>query len=244
MSDIAPQPTTPQARYEAALAALRPQRRKFVLEYLRDLHGRNAATRAGYSPATAEVQASQLLRDLKVRGAVDAGLDLQAMPAAEILARLSAQARGDMADYLRVDEEEITIATSVAVLTPEEEIGAAADAIPLLRQLIPDDDRPRRAVKITTATITRSVARLDLLAAGKAGKLGVVKKYTVDKDGKESIELYSAKDALELLGKHRKLWGDDPGGAISKYLDVSKLTPDQLERLSAGEDPYAVLLGR
>jgi phage terminase small subunit len=238
-------PLTPQQRFDAALAELRPRHRAFVVEYLRDLHQRNAAIRAGFSAKSADQQASELRRNPKISAAIEAGMDLQVMPASEILTRLSTQARGDMSDYLRVDEEEVTLQTVVAVLTPEEEVGVVANATGLLRGLLPDDEKERRAVKISTATISRSVARLDLLAAGKAGKLANVKKYTWDPEsGKVSIELYSAKDALELLGKHRKLWGDDPAGGIMKYLDVSKLTPDQLERLSAGEDPYAVLLGR
>ena len=244
MNDIPPpQPTTLQERYESALAALRPRHRKFVTEFLRDLHQRNAAIRAGFSAASADSQASELRRNPKIAAAISAGLDLQAMPAEEILARVALQARGDMADYLRIDEEEITLQTSVAVLTAEEEVGALADSVAMLRALIPDDDTPRRAVKITTATITRSVARLDLLAAGRAGKLANVKKYSLDPEtGKVSIELYSAKEALELLGKHRRLWSDESPD-ILKYIDLSKLRPDQLERLAAGDDPYAVLLG-
>jgi hypothetical protein len=168
-------------------------------------------------------------------------MDLQAISAGEILARLSAQARGDMSDFLRVDEEEVTVSWSLLdVPTDEEGEPNVAGAIYDLAQqkLI----KPTTRV-LHTATVKRAAVRLDLKAAGEAGKLGLVKKYTVDKDGKETVELYSAKEALELLGKHRKLWGDDGAGGIMKHLDVSKLRPDQLERLSAGEDPYAVLLG-
>jgi phage terminase small subunit len=246
MSNPAPQPTPPltsQARYEAALAALPAQRRKLVREYLRDLNGTRAAIRAGYAPASAASQASEILRSPKVAAAIDAGLDLQAMPANEILARLSTQARGDISDYLRVDEEDVTLTWSLisAPLDPE---SGEVDVGGLVMKLATQDAVTPTDRILHTATVKRSVARLDLLEAGQRGKLGVVKKYTVDKDGKESIELYSAKDALELLGKHRKLWGDDPAGGIMKYLDVARLTPDQLERLSAGEDPYAVLLGK
>lgn len=43
----------------------------FVREYLIDLNGKQAAIRAGYSAATAEQQASRLLRSVKVKAMVD-----------------------------------------------------------------------------------------------------------------------------------------------------------------------------
>jgi|JI10StandDraft_1071094.scaffolds.fasta_scaffold249928_1 phage terminase small subunit len=43
---------------------------RFVDEYLKDLNGKQAAIRAGYSPKTAEVQASRLLSNAKVQAAV------------------------------------------------------------------------------------------------------------------------------------------------------------------------------
>lgn len=96
---MADEPTL-QERYEAALAELPPKQRKLVIEYLRDLHQRNAAIRAGYSEKTAEVQASQLLRKLKVQQAVNLGLQLHAMSADEVLVRLAGHARGSMDDFL------------------------------------------------------------------------------------------------------------------------------------------------
>lgn len=44
---------------------------RFVLEYMIDNNGTQAAIRAGYSPNTAESQASRLLRNAKVRAEVD-----------------------------------------------------------------------------------------------------------------------------------------------------------------------------
>jgi phage terminase small subunit len=93
---------TPQQIFDAALDELPAKQRKFVVEYLRDLHQRNAATRAGYSEKTADVQASQILRKLKVQQAVQAGMALYAMPAAEVLYRLTEQARATMDDFLDV----------------------------------------------------------------------------------------------------------------------------------------------
>jgi phage terminase small subunit len=50
--------------------ALTRRQLRFVEEYLCDLHGRKAAIRAGYSPKTAEVQASENLRIPKVQDAL------------------------------------------------------------------------------------------------------------------------------------------------------------------------------
>jgi hypothetical protein len=148
-----------------------------------------------------------------------------------------------MADFLRVDEEEIQVSWSVL------ELPADRDGNPDLSGTIYDLAK-QQIVKPTqrilhTATVKRSVARLDLLAAGQAGKLGLVKKYSLDEDtGKVGIEIYDAQAALIALGKHHKLWGDDGLGGILKSIDLTKLRPDQLERLSAGDDPIAVLLGQ
>jgi phage terminase small subunit len=52
--------------------ALTEKRRRFVEEYLKDLNGKQAAIRAGYAPGSAEVEASRLLKDAKVRSALEA----------------------------------------------------------------------------------------------------------------------------------------------------------------------------
>lgn len=108
MSDATPPPTpkplTAQQRYEAALAALPTRRRKFVVEYLRDLNGTRAALRAGYAPASASVQASQILSILKVQEAITAGMELYAMGSGEVLARMTRIARGSIADVLALPD--------------------------------------------------------------------------------------------------------------------------------------------
>ena len=54
-------------------APLNPKQELFVREYLadKDLNAKQAAIRAGYSPKTAEVQASRLLRQAKVRAYIE-----------------------------------------------------------------------------------------------------------------------------------------------------------------------------
>lgn len=244
-----------QTIFNQALAELRGKQRLFVLEYLKDLNGKQAAIRAGYSEKTAEVQASQTLRILKVARAVRAGLDLKAMPGYEILARLAGHARGSMADFLRIDEEEVTIDMTIALLNNEERLKLVMEGSPAVKRLLessPTGDEtnnnnesdqeaaPPKAVRISTMTITRPVARLDLRQAGEY--LHLIKKYTLDEKGRVTIELYDAQAALVKLGEHHKLWGKSED--VLKYIDISKLTPDQLERIAAGEDPIHVLINK
>jgi phage terminase small subunit len=47
---------------------------RFVEEYIVDLNGRQAAIRAGYSPKTAEVQASRLLRNAKLQATLESAI--------------------------------------------------------------------------------------------------------------------------------------------------------------------------
>lgn len=55
------------------MADLNSKQSRFVQEYLVDNNGTQAAIRAGYSPNTAESQASRLLRNAKVRAEVEKG---------------------------------------------------------------------------------------------------------------------------------------------------------------------------
>lgn len=50
------------------------RQKRFVEEYLIDLNARQAAIRAGYSPKTAQEQASRLLANVKVQTAISAFL--------------------------------------------------------------------------------------------------------------------------------------------------------------------------
>ena len=52
---------------------LTPKQRAFIAEYLIDINATQAAIRAGYSKRTAMVQASRLLKNVKVAAAVEQG---------------------------------------------------------------------------------------------------------------------------------------------------------------------------
>lgn len=229
-------PPTAEARYAAALAALTAKQRAFVVGYVACLNATEAARRAKYPARSAASIGWENLRKPEIAAAIDAGFACQAMPPSEILARLAAQARGDMGDFLQVDEEDITLTWSL-ISVPTDDAGDPDIAAVVLRLASQENVRPTDRV-LHTATVKRAVARLDLLEAGRRGKLGLIKKYTIDK-GKESVELYDAQAALVQLAKLQGLGAET---AITKYLDVTKLSPAQLQRLANGDDPLAVLL--
>lgn len=55
--------------------ALTPKQAAFVIEYLKDLNGTQAAIRAGYSERTANEQASRLLANVNIATAVQKAMD-------------------------------------------------------------------------------------------------------------------------------------------------------------------------
>jgi phage terminase small subunit len=198
MSDQEP---TPQQIYEAALAALKPKQRAFVVAYLVCLNAAEAARRAGYSEKTARSIGAENLTKPDIAAAIKAGFETKAMPSEEVLARLAEHARGSMGDFLRVDEEEVTLTWSLLSLptTKEGEPDIAGVTLQLAAQ---ENVQPTDRI-LHTATIKRAVARLDLLQA--KDKLHLIKKYTLDEKGKVSIELYDAQAALVVHAKHHGL---------------------------------------
>lgn len=85
---------------------LTTKRRRFVEEYCVDFNGTRAYKDAGYKAKTdnvAAVEASRLLRDPKVRAAIDERLDELSMSAAEATKRLADWGRGTFAPFLTDD---------------------------------------------------------------------------------------------------------------------------------------------
>jgi phage terminase small subunit len=231
MSTEKPQHSTPKP--------LTAKQRAFVEAYLDCLNATEAARRAKY--AHPNTQGPRLLVHVGIRAEIEAGFRERTLPKDEVLARLTAHARGDMGDFLRVDEEEITLSWSLLrpAVNDDGEVDVAGVSLDLAMR---DQVKPTDLI-LKTETITRSVARLDLVAAGRAGKLHLVKKYSVDKDGRVSIELYDAQTALAKLGEYYKVFGNGRGADVLAHIDLTRLSPQQLERIVHGDDPFAVILG-
>jgi phage terminase small subunit len=184
--------------------ALSTKQQAFIEHYLTLWNGYRAAIAAGYSETSARHQASRMLSNDNIQAAIQERLAELKMGADEVLARLTAQARGSMGDFLRTDEEEITLTWSLLSL-PTTEDGEVDMAGAMLRLAGQENVQPTDRI-LHTATIKRAVARLDLLAAER--HLHLIKKYSLDDKGKVSIELYDAQAALTLLGRHHKLFVD------------------------------------
>src|SRR6516164_9458787 len=87
---------------------LTPKQSRFVEEYLVDLNGRRAVIRAGYSPnpKTTEVQASRLLSDAKVAGAVKEAMQARSrrtdVTADRVVGELAELAFSNIFDFVKV----------------------------------------------------------------------------------------------------------------------------------------------
>lgn len=190
--------------------ALSPKQQAFIEHYLTTWNGAEAARRAGYKTKP-NVQGARMLANASIQAAIQDRLATLKMDADEVLVRITDHARGTMADFFTIGEEEIMI------------------------------ERRQRGDIIETETVRRKVARLDLEKAANANKLHLIKSYSLTDKG-QRIELYDAQVALRDQMKILGLGKDD--GGILKYIDLSKLNQDQLQRITNGEDILAVLLDK
>lgn len=89
---------------------LRKKQLAFIEHYLQCYNATEAARRAGYSERSAYSIGHENLSKPEIRAAIDDRLSLLQMQSDEVLVRLSAQARGSMADFVRVnDRGEVSI---------------------------------------------------------------------------------------------------------------------------------------
>lgn len=93
---------------------LPPRRQAFVREYCRDLNGTQAAIRAGYSPRTANEQASELLAFPSVKAAVDRQLAQRAarigVTQDHVLAEMAILSDATLDWFVISDEGNVTLA--------------------------------------------------------------------------------------------------------------------------------------
>ena len=100
------------------------RQKRFVSEYIIDLNAKQAAIRAGYSPKTAEVQASRLLSLVKVQTEIAKAMEDRekrtGITQDRVLAELSAIAFAKATDYVEVDYNGIVRIKPTAELTDEQ----------------------------------------------------------------------------------------------------------------------------
>ncbi len=113
----------PEVSYDKLLKQLPPQRRRFVQEYLVDVNGTQAAIRAGYSEKTAKIQASQLLTNINVSQAIEAGhqrlAELVKVRQYEIVREFRRIGFSDMRDFSKWGPGGVKL-TDSEKLTPEQ----------------------------------------------------------------------------------------------------------------------------
>jgi hypothetical protein len=173
---------------------LSDKQRAFIEYYLTHWNATQAAIAAGYSAKTARSIGSENLTKPDIQAAIQARLTELKMSADEVLTRLTAQARGSLAPFLRVRNGDLT----------------GFDL---------SEDKPLHLLK--KASVTRRT-------------------FKETTEEKVTIELIDSQAALFKLGEHHKLFGKSDD--ILKYIDLTKLSPEQLERIANGEDPLAVIL--
>lgn len=110
MTENTQQPTAEEVRRAdieetlSVVSTLTGMQRRFLIEYLaaEKPNATNAAEKAGYS--TPNKSGPRLLKNPKIREAIDEFFYAQEMSAREVIARLSDQARGSLGDFLDIKD--------------------------------------------------------------------------------------------------------------------------------------------
>ena len=77
----------------------------------------------------------------------------------------------------------------------------------------------------------------------KDGKAHLIKEIEEAKDGTKKYKFYDAQSALNTLAKHHGLLTDKMESTINNFdIDYSKLTTEQLQRISKGENVLKVII--
>lgn len=218
--------TTLQAEFDAAIALLKGRQLDFVIAILKGMSGRDAAIAAGYAEKGAAQHASRMLTIVNIFTAIDLGRQLAArdavMEASEVLERLTAIGRGSLGDdFLRI--ERMTYHKRMPVARPTKEDPKAVEWV--------EDPEPTEY----------TYHGLDLMQAKQRDKLHLIKKFKDSTTTGIEIELHDPVRALELLGRHHKLFinvteltGKD--GAPIEVKDARSRLLDRLARRAADAD--------
>ncbi|TGD82857.1 terminase small subunit [Hymenobacter wooponensis] len=97
--------TTPEPQSTEA-PKLTAKQQRFVEEYCVDWNGTQAGIRAGYAKKTAAAEASRLLRNVKVKAAIDERLNELSLSAGQVTKLISDMAETRLNDFITVKEVE------------------------------------------------------------------------------------------------------------------------------------------
>lgn len=163
------------------VSELTPFQRRFLIEYLSQTTPPNATaayTAAGGTAKHADRAAYQVRHDPRVKAAIDEFFHQQEMGAREVIALLSNQARGTMADFIHLPRN--SEGDPIRGLMPEVDLWKADEAgkLGLVKKI-----KTRRVVTTT-----------------KGGD--VIENEYID------LELYDSQSALEKVGRYHGLFKD------------------------------------
>lgn len=176
----------------------------------------DAARRAGYE--FPDRQGWRLYQDPRIKEAIRERMEALAMPAEEVLARLSLIARNPLAALLK----EVKLRSEQELIQRREAAGEG------------------EASEIREGGFIPGEWGIDLETAQEMGFLPTIKRFGYDAQGRTKLETLDPVRALELLGNRLGLFnktrveltGED-GGPVQFALkpDLSKLSDEELEQL-------------
>lgn len=195
------------------MSELTPKQEAFCREYLIDLNGKQAAIRAGYSPKTAEVQASRLLSNAKVQAysktLMEARAEKTGIDAEWVLTRLAQDATADVADLYdengnlkQVHEWPIAWRTGLVagIDTVQERIGTDPEGKPefAIVRKVRLADRAKLLEMVGKHIDVRAFAERHEHSGPNGGAIPV--QHSVDLSGLSASELKTMKALLEKAG--------------------------------------------
>jgi phage terminase small subunit len=198
-----------------------PKQEAFVREYLVDLNATQAAIRAGYSAKTAEQQGTRLLRNAQVTAAVQKAMDSRAkrtnITADRVIAELAKIGFADIRKAVKWYSQ-ANVAFIDEGMEGEIEDGSVRIAVANQVELISSDE-----IDDDTAAAISEISMTD--------------------KGSLKVKFHDKKGALELLGKHLKMFTDkvEHTGADGKDLIPARTEDEERNML---EDRIAEALAR
>jgi phage terminase small subunit len=143
---------------------LTPKQARFAEEYIVDLNGKRAAIRAGYSPKTAEVQASRLLSFAKVRKAIKAAMEARSrrtgITADRVVLELEKLAFLNISDFIEVHADG---SVHIDMLRATRDRAAAIRDV-VIRRSAEGSGNEGASVKLTRIQLCNKLKALDMLA--------------------------------------------------------------------------------
>jgi phage terminase small subunit len=137
---------------------------RFVEEFVVDLNGKQAAIRAGYSPKTAEVQASRLLSNAKVDAAVKQAMQARSrrtgITADLVLIELAELAFSNVFDFIEVQRDG-SVHLNLSRVT-RDRAAAVLDVVVTAPAEGSAEGEPK--VKVTQITLADKLKALEMLA--------------------------------------------------------------------------------